>query len=62
MRHYNLLYAVQNEPTVTAVGFETYDFCQIIDDKFPHDVFDLFSDYIDTPISFQKYISFSEQS
>ena len=62
MRHYNLVYAVHNEPTVTAVGFEGYDFCQKIDDKSPHDVFDLFSDYIDTPISFQKYISFSEQS
>ena len=54
MSCYNLVYAVHNEPTVTAVGFEAYDFSQIIDDKSPHNVFDLFSDYIGTPISFQK--------
>ena len=50
----NLVYAVHNEPTITAVGFAAYDFCQIIDDKSPHNLFDLFSDYISTPISFQK--------
>ena len=50
----NLVYAVHNEPTVTAVGFEAFDFCQIIDDKSPHNVFDLFSDYIGTPIHFHK--------
>ena len=49
-----MLCAVHNEPTVTAVGFEAFDFCQIIDEKSPHNMFDLLSDYISTPISFQK--------
>ena len=49
-----MLCAVHNEPAVTAVGFEAFDFCQIIDDKSPHNVFDLFSDYIGTPIYFHE--------